>query len=177
MSVNKHKLEAFPPGTLPIFPPGRSAGDRGGTGSPMAECFHGRPEPPPLSAIPEMERDVWQQARGDPPGTGYGGARTRCRRTLPGAPHARLANASKPPERKRTVDYEHRPLSPPGGGMRERAHGPPSTWIGPAPPGGFKSSRRGPPKATKDTFHSLSAGRCEAQVSSPNRKHTARTPL
>ena len=159
MRSMNYKSDIFPPGTLPISPLGRSAGDRGGTSPPEEVNFHGKPEPPPLTAIPVMERDGRLQTRGDPPGTVDEGVRTRSRRTLPGAPPARLANAFKSPERKRTVDYEHRSISPPGGGWRQLAHGSPSIWIGPAPPGGFRSRRRGPPGSTKDTFHSHSAGR------------------
>ena len=135
-----HKSVIFPPGTLPIFPPGRSAGDRGGTSPPGGGNFHGRPEPPPGPAVLKTTSGARRHARGDP----SSGLR---------------AHVIGRPERKRPVDYEHRILGPPGGGWREPAQGPPSLWIGPAPPGHFRSRRGGPPGATQDTFHSLSAER------------------
>ena len=142
-----------------IFPPGSSSGGRGGTGPPAEVNFHGNPEPPPLPAIPEMERNGRLQTRGDPPGTVDEGVRTRSKRSLSGSPTARLANASKRPERKRTVDYEHRPLSPPGGGWREHAQDPPSSWAGSIPPGHNIPPWGDPPGAPQDSSHSLSAGR------------------
>jgi hypothetical protein len=155
----KLKSDIFPPGAHPIFPPGRSLGDRGGTSSPAEGNFHGRPEPPPDPAVWETTSRPRRRARGDPPGNEDGLVRRRCSRTLPEDSTARRAHASRRPERKRTVDYEHRILGPPGGGWRERAQGPPSLWIGPSPPGHFRSRRGGPPGATQDTFHSLSAER------------------
>ena len=155
----KLKSDIFPPGTHPIFPPGRSAGDRGGTSPPAEGNFHGRPEPPPHTAAPSPEPDGLRRARGDPPGTGDGLVRRRCSRTLPGAPPARRAPASRRTERKLTVDYEHRILGPPGGGWRQRAQGPLSSGYGPAPPGHFRTRRRGPPGAAQYPVHSLSAER------------------
>ena len=140
MRVMNHKLDIFPPGAHPIVSFGRSAGDRGGTSPPAEGNFHGRPEPPPDPAVLETTTGVRRRAHGDPSSS-------------------LRAHVIGRPERKRPVDYEHRILGPPEGGWRERAQGPPSLWIGPAPPGHFRSRRGGPPGATQDTFHSLSAER------------------
>ena len=178
MRVMKHKSDIFPPGAHPIVSFGRSAGDRGGTSPPAEGNFHGKPEPPPGPTVLETASGARRRARGDPSsglrahvigrperkrpvdyehrilGPPGGGWRERAQ----GPP---IPNGRDPtlPERKRPVDYEHRILGPPDGGWRERAQGPPSLWIGPAPPGHFRSRRGGPPGATQDTFHSLSAER------------------
>ena len=157
-----YKSDIFPPGPRLIFPPGRPAGDHLGGTSPSGEGdFHGKPEHlsqpnAPDASVPhgqgQILGDSWSITR-------IGFARSHCWRMFPGALPTGRYDALKSQDRKRPVDYEHRPLGPPGGGRRQPLRSDPFTWIGPAPPGGFRSCRRGPPGASPYKFNSLSAGR------------------
>ena len=136
----------FPLGTLSIFPPGMSAGDRGGTVQPVEGNFHGKPESPPLPAILEKAPHMSPYACCDPSEDADGLVRRWIKkRALLGVPPDWLVHAIIHTYKKQPVEYEHRPLSPPGGGLREHAQGPPSSWTGPIPPGHTRSPWREPP--------------------------------
>ena len=157
-----HKSDIFPPGTLPIFPPGRSVGDRGGTGPSAEGNFHGKCKPTSscISVKPKVVSNGQRQTHRYPStDTLTGIVRRRSRGTLSGAPSTRLCRTLRITNEKRPVEYEHRRLGPPGSGWKEHAQGPPSSGRGSSPPGHFRTRRRGPPGATQDTFHSLSLER------------------